>query len=338
MKMNDATNLFETPILFIIFNRPDTTYKVFSQIKKIKPRYLYIVSDGPRIGIENDKEKVIASRKIVDDIDWDCIVHKNYSDTNLGCRERVASGIDWFFKNVEMGIILEDDCLPDLSFFNFCAELLNKYKDNKRVMMISGYNSRDGFIPNNYSYYFSKYANIWGWATWRRSWLQYDINMKRFPEFRKNKKILEISPNKKIQRYWIRQFNLFFKYKPNSWDTQWAFTLFQCKGLCIMPNRNLISNIGFRSDATHSIVENHPDSQRRTYEIKSILHPVNVEINQDADQYEENKLIEVIKKEFRERLSYVYIKYELLRKFPNVHTKLKLIKNCLRALFVDKNN
>jgi len=320
---------FDIPILFIIFNRPDTTYRVFSQIKKIRPKYLYVVSDGPRLNVEDDKNKVFLSRKIIEEIDWDCIVMKNYSNTNLGCRERVASGINWFFENVEMGIILEDDCLPDLTFFNFCAELLAKYKDNERIMMISGDNSQDGIVRNKYSYYFSKYAHIWGWATWRRSWLQYDIDMKKFPEFKNNRQIIKISKNKKIQRYWIRQFNLFFRFKANSWDTQWTFTLFQNEGLCVIPNHNLISNIGFRHDATHSIMEDHPDSNKKTFRIKSILHPPYVKIDEAADKYEDDKLLKVIKEESRERFSYIYIKYKFLARFPNFHTKLKIIKKNL---------
>ena len=246
----------KTPILFIIFNRPETTKMVFEVIKQVRPTKLFIAADGAREYKVEEKELCEESRKIATQVDWPCEVKTLFREKNLGCGKAVSSAIDWFFENVEEGIILEDDCLPDLSFFNFCEELLECYRLDNRVFMISG----DNFLPKSLkikeSYYFSKMVHIWGWATWRRAWQKYDFQMKSFPDFIKKNKIQEIWQDKKIQKYWIEKFNEIIEQKVDTWDHQWTYTIWKNEGLSIAPNVNLISNIGFGIGGTHTTNQN----------------------------------------------------------------------------------
>lgn len=246
------TNL-KTPILFIIFNRPEVTLQVFNEIRKIKPSKLYVVADGPRQNLPEEKARCEETRKIIDSVDWQCEIHKNYSDINLGCKKRVSSGIDWFFENEEQGIILEDDCLPNQSFFKFCKEMLNKYKDDERIGMISGDNFQFGKVKNEYSYYFSKYSHIWGWATWRRAWKKYDVNISNWPQVKKEKLLNKVFNNKRDTYYWSSIFDDVYNNKIDTWDYQWSYTCFINNYLSVMPAHNLISNIGFSvKDSTHT--------------------------------------------------------------------------------------
>ena len=275
---------FTTPILFIIFNRPDTAEKVFNEIKKIKPKKLFVSADGPRENKPGEKEKCLATRKIIDQVDWECEVYKKYSDVNLGCKLGVSSGIDWFFKNVEQGIILEDDCLPAQSFFKFCEELLEKYKNNDKIMMISGDNFQNGRQRGDGSYYFSKFSHIWGWATWRRAWEHYSVNMEGYPKFKQDKKINAIWSKEYIRKYWLDTFDQAYENKIDTWDYQWAFSIWKMDGLCVIPNYNLISNIGFRDDATHTKSANKLANQK-IQSMDIIKHPFKIEQNKKADNY-----------------------------------------------------
>lgn len=278
-------NNFNTPILFLIFNRLDTTAKVFAEIKKIKPKYLFIAADGPRENKKGEKEKCEEVRKIVlDNIDWDCEVKTLFREKNLGCKYAVSSAIDWFFKNEEQGIILEDDCLPDLSFFGFCEELLKKYKNNKKIMMISGNNFQFGIKRGDSDYYFSKYNHIWGWATWKRAWLKYDLKMLGYPNFKKDEKIKSIWNNKKIQNYWLYIFDEVYNNKINTWDYQWTYAIWNNNGLCILPNINLVSNIGFGKGASHTKIYD-KFSNIKTGKIKNISHPKFLNQDVKADEY-----------------------------------------------------
>lgn len=181
-----SKSTFHTPVAFMIFNRPEKTARVFAEIRKARPTQLFIVADGPRT--EQEKEKTDATRAVTEHIDWECEVKRNYSDVNVGCKMRVSSGISWIFENVENAIILEDDCVPEQSFFPYCQELLERYKDDTRIMHISGDNfewGRTGNFESDASYYFSRIPHVWGWATWRRAWNLYDINMTSWPECRR---------------------------------------------------------------------------------------------------------------------------------------------------------
>ena len=247
---------YDIPILFLVFNRPDTTKKVFAKIKSMKPKKLYIAADGPRENNLNDLEKNIEVKKIVSKIDWDCKVKILYRNKNLGCKLAVSSAITWFFKNEEMGIILEDDCLPNTSFFKYCKELLVKYKDDDRIMILSGNTFINDKIRNKYiksDYFFSKYPHIWGWASWRRAWNKYDINMTNYDEFKKNK-YFKLINNRFLDRlYWRYIFNLVKNNKINTWDYQWQYSIWVNNGLSIQPKYDLVKNIGFGNDSTHTI-------------------------------------------------------------------------------------
>ena len=271
-----------TPIAFIIFNRPDLTEIVFEAIRQAKPKKLLVVADGPRFPQEADKcEK---SRSVIQKIDWECELLTNYSEINLGCKLRVSSGLDWVFSEVEEAIILEDDCVPAPSFFKFCETLLARYRQDERIMMISGDNFQKGHKRTDYSYYFSKYAHIWGWASWRRAWQHYDVEMKTWPEYNKLGIIDSFCENKYEKKYWTDIFNLTFDGSINTWDYQWTYACWSQNGLSILPNANLVSNIGFRADATHTIFEN-PWAQLPTSDIWQIRHPPFIVRHKDADAY-----------------------------------------------------
>ena len=276
-----------TPVLFIIFNRPDTTQKkVFNAIRQAKPRQLFIAADGPRKGQENEKEKCKRARKVIEQVDWDCEAKTLFRDRNLGCKIAPSSAIDWFFENVEEGIILEDDCLPSQSFFWFCQELLEYYRYDTRVMHISGDNFQFGRKRGEGSYYFSKYAHILGWATWKRAWINYDVKIKKFKEFKKENKIKNIFIIKQQQKYWMNILQTVYDDyddKIGAWDYQWAYTCLVNNGLCIIPNVNMVSNIGFGSDSTHMKDKSSIFSEMEAREITDIIHPNFVLADQEAD-------------------------------------------------------
>jgi len=242
----------KTPIAFMIFNRPYATEKVFDKIRQVKPSQLLVVADGPRVDRQGEAEKCAAVRAIIDRVDWDCQVLKNYSDINLGCRQRVSSGLDWVFNTVEEAIILEDDCLPDPTFFPFCEELLNRYREDTRIAAISGLNIQFGRKRNNYSYYFSHYHHCWGWASWRRTWQHYDLDMKLWPEIRDSNFLLDILGDKKASQNWTRTFEMTYQKMLDTWDYQFGLACWLQSGLTILPNVNLIANIGYGEGGTNT--------------------------------------------------------------------------------------
>ncbi|HNR86816.1 MAG TPA: hypothetical protein PKM65_00580 [Spirochaetota bacterium] len=275
-----------TPILFIIFNRPETTRLVFERIRQAKPTRLFVSADGPRSSVPDEAERCREARAIVERIDWDCEVKTFFKDSNCGCRVMVSSAITWFFDNVEEGIILEDDCLPDMSFFPFCAELLERYRNDNRIYMISGNNFQFGVKRGTGSYYFSKTNHIWGWASWRRAWRQYDVTLASFPEFKRNNIIQNIFVKKKEQRQWMRNFQLVYNGKLNTWDHQWAYAILTNNGMSIMPNVNLVSNIGFATGATHTTAGGNIFADMKTEPIGEIIHPPFTVPDLEADNYE----------------------------------------------------
>ena len=182
----------------------------------------------------------------MEQIDWDCEVFRNYSEVNLGCRKRVITGLDWVFEQVEEAIILEDDCLPHPTFFRYCQELLEKYRNDTRIMMISGDNFQFGRNKTEYSYYFSRYTYVWGWATWKRSWSLFDESMQTWPELRDQRWLEHLFCNQQIETYWYNKFQGVYEGF-NTWDYIWQFISLSHHGLTILPKVNLISNIGFGS-------------------------------------------------------------------------------------------
>lgn len=264
--------MIKTPILFLIFNRPEETARVFEAVKQIQPKFLYVAADGARPDKPGEAELCEQTRKIIENVDWDCDVKTLFRDKNLGCKKAVSEGITWFFENVEEGIILEDDCLPSKSFFSYCEELLEKYRHDSRIMHISGENPIDKELCSR-SYYFSKIPHIWGWASWRRAWKQYDVEFQGFETFIKFNMIQNIFETKEAQEYWNKIFTRVKEGKINTWDYQWTYALFVNNALSINPTKNLVSNIGFGStDATHTS-ENAKCAEREIFEIGELNHP-----------------------------------------------------------------
>lgn len=276
-------NEFNTPILFLIFNRPDAAKEVFEMIKKIKPKKLFLASDGQRSDIE--AETVISIRKMVEgSIDWECELKVLYREKNLGCKKAVSEAVDWFFDQVEEGIILEDDCLPNQSFFWFCQDLLEKYRNDNRIMHIGGANFQHGIKRGSGSYYFSKFSHIWGWATWRRAWKLYDVDMKSYPEFIKDNIVDQLWSKKYMRRFWIKAFDSVYTGKLDTWDFQWTYAVFANGGLSVVPNENLVTNIGFGVNATHTkgknIIANLP-----SVDLDDISHPLFFVADSSADAF-----------------------------------------------------
>ncbi|MEH2342467.1 MAG: glycosyltransferase family 2 protein [Nostoc sp.] len=246
--------MMKTPVAFLIFNRPDTTAEVFAAIRQAKPPKLLVVADGPRNDRPGEAEKCVATRAIIEAVDWECEVIKNYSDTNLGCKKRVSTGIDWVFRQVEEAIILEDDCLPNPTFFNFCEEMLERYRNDNRVMHISGCNYGITGSIVEHSYYFSKMTGGWGWATWRRAWQWNDVDITFWPELVKQTELLRsiFSTNKELEVRLKNWQDVYDGNRDTVWDYSWHLSCISQGGLSIKPNQNLVSNIGFGVDATHT--------------------------------------------------------------------------------------
>jgi hypothetical protein len=241
---------FDTPILFLVFNRPNTTQKVFEVIRKIQPKQLFIAADGPRKNKPDDIQKCKETRTIVNQIDWECELKTLFRDENLGCGKAVSSAITWFFDNVEEGIILEDDCLPNLSFFPYCEKLLLRYKNDDRIGMISG-NNHVGFPTIGDSYVFSNFKWTWGWATWRRAWKNMDFKLSFLDSTYKDSVIINMGYDKYSYNHWIENINAINQHRVNTWDYHWFLSLSSQNQMCIFPHVNLVSNIGFGEDATH---------------------------------------------------------------------------------------
>ncbi|GBR74727.1 capsular polysaccharide synthesis protein [Candidatus Termititenax aidoneus] len=272
---------FQTPVLFCVFNRLETTRRVFAVIQKIQPQYLYIAADGPRTGKSGEQEKAAAVRKfIMDNIDWECDTKTLFRTENLGCNQAITSALNWFFEQEEQGIILEDDCLPALSFFPYCAELLDRYKDNARIYHIAGYTPVEKKSDYAYSYHFTGTPNVWGWATWRRAWRQYCADLSDLPQFSAQKKL-----NKIFSRVLPRMFFMYiFKHRmqtpdAGTWDYRWAYSVIKNEGFCLTPDKNLILNIGSGADATYNTGDFFNEN---SYEIKLPLqHPPVIAMDRD---------------------------------------------------------
>jgi hypothetical protein len=244
---------FETPVALFVFNRPETTRRVFDAIAQIRPTKLLLIADGPRQNKPGEDELCRQVKEIVSRVDWPCEVHRNISESNLGCQERVISGLDWVFSLFEEAIILEDDCLPDPSFFPFCQELLEKFRGDSRVSYISGANLIGEYLETEYSYFSSCIGGIWGWATWRSEWQRYDRHMRDWPKIKAEKLLSEIFDEASAVVFWTRIFDAMYERRgPDTWDYQWLYTSLKNHSLMLVSSVNLIANIGFGPDATHT--------------------------------------------------------------------------------------
>ncbi|QQE66072.1 hypothetical protein GFS31_27680 [Leptolyngbya sp. BL0902] len=278
-----------TPVAFIIFRRPEVTAKVFEQIRLAQPKQLFVIADGPR----NEEEALPCqqARAITEQIDWDCEVYRDYSEANLGCRRRVSSGLNWVFEQVEEAIVLEDDCLPSPSFFTFCQELLDYYRNDTRIWMISGDNFQDGKIRGDGSYYFSRYPHCWGWATWKRAWKNYQDDLAFWPKLRDSGLMDTIFEDPVEIRYWTKVFNkLTQEGKPDSWAYRWAYSCWSNSALITLPNVNLVSNLGFGDAASNTIEIDANKANLPAGEISPIQHPPFVVRDSEADFYTSKNL------------------------------------------------
>ena len=273
----------KSAVLFILFNRPDSTKRVFEQIKLAKPERLYIAADGPRENFPDDVRLCIQAREILNETDWGCEVKTLLREENLGCKYGVSAAINWFFEQEEEGIILEDDCLPANSFFKFCDTLLDKYRHDTRIRHITGCNLQLGKKWGDTSYYFSNRTHVWGWASWRRVWDDYDITLGKYNGDEVKGMMQNIYPDELVAERWANIFKQVKAGKINSWAYPLDFANFFNNGLVIIPNENLISNIGFSTGATHTIEQESVYANIPLMEIGEITHPVFMIPQKQAD-------------------------------------------------------
>ncbi len=246
----------KSPVLFLIFNRPDTTREVFEMIRAARPPRLYVAADGARPSRVGESERCREVRTISTAVDWPCEVRTLFRDENVGCKVGVSSGIDWFFSQENEGVILEDDVLPVTSFFDYCDELLERYRSDSRVAMISGCNLVSQRLNHKESYFFSRYSHIWGWASWRRAWTSYDVQMQDWPDWRDSGGLAKASGgNPFFEAYWTNIFDSVWRGEIDTWDYQWTYSCWRHEGLAALPSSNQTRNLGFGAGATHTTGE-----------------------------------------------------------------------------------
>ncbi|MBI9084496.1 MAG: hypothetical protein JEZ11_12925 [Desulfobacterales bacterium] len=279
------TNMLSTSIAYIVFNRPNLTKQTFGVIREQRPSQLFIIADGPRSGHPTDSERCAKVREIVKCVDWPCHVYRNYSEINLGLKSRVSSGLDWVFSQVERAIVLEDDCMAHPDFFNFCDVLLERYATDERVWVVTGNNFQNGRKRGDATYYFSKYNHCWGWASWRRAWQNYHGDLSFWPEWKNSSDWTAKTPNPIERRYWDSIFDRVFADKIDSWANPWTASIWYHGGLTATPNVNLVSNIGFGDNGTHTKSFDSRLSELPVHSIAELTHPIRIEQNILADNY-----------------------------------------------------
>lgn len=308
-----------TAVLFLVFNRPDVTVQVFDAIRQAKPLLFFVAADGPRADRFGEAERCAEVRRIATAVDWPCEVKTLFRDENMGCRRAVSSAIDWFFEQVEEGIILEEDCVPDPCYFRFAQELLNHYRDDKRVMAIAASHFHGSAHQPLYSYFFSRYNHCWGWASWRRAWQLYDRDMSLWPELRETDWLLSIGNGNRLFRgYWTEIFDRAYAGKIDSWAYRWTFSCWAQNGLTILPARNLVKNIGFSEDATHTKDNNSLESKLILESLDSpLVHPPCMVRDVMADKWSDFHVFKISK------LSSVK---KTIHKIPGVHVVIEILK------------
>jgi hypothetical protein len=277
----------EVAVLLLIFNRPISTSKVMSALGAFRPLRLYVAADGPRIGYESERELCQEARRIATSVNWPCEIRTLWRDTNNGCKRAVSGAIDWFFEYEEEGLILEDDCIPHIDFFKFCAHGLNRYRDDRRVYVITGDNFQDGVFrgESGASYYFSKYPHCWGWATWRRAWRAYDARISFWRDWMQTSDWQAFHRNPIEREQWELLAAQVCDDSLDSWATPWMFSVWYHGGLTMTPNVNLVTNIGFGFDATHTINSRDNAAALPVYSLGRIHDASNVVWDQIADEH-----------------------------------------------------
>lgn len=314
------TNSLYTAVLFLVFNRPEPTRQVFEAIRQARPARLYVAADGPRVNQAGDAERCELVRQIATAVDWPCEVKTLIREKNLGCGIAVSAAIDWFFEQEPEGIILEDDCLPHPSFFRFCEELLERYRETPAVMMISGeyYYGKHQRPPS--SYFFSRYMGTWGWASWGRVWKCNDRIMRRWPELRDSEWLMRVGDgHRDFRDYWTNIFDTVYAGRDDIWDYQWAFSCWAQDGITVLPSSNLVKNIGYGSDATHMKRDGGWMGKLPMEELCfPLIHPTEIERDRVADRWMDLNVFGVKAENYR----------RILRRIPG----LRKVVHQLRAL------
>lgn len=278
--------LFQTPVLFLIFNRAAVTQRVFEQIKQIRPKYLYIAADGPRADRADDEDQCRKTRSIVEQIDWNCELRTLFRTENLGCGPAVSSAISWFFEHVEGGIILEDDCFPNLSFFPYCEDLLIRYQQTEAVKFIGGNNFQNGTLRGQASYYFSHYPTSWGWATWKRSWQLFKADISDVDATFANGELNAVFTCEKEKTHWEKSIIKASKDAKSIWDFHFYYAIWKSSGICITPNKNMVVNLGFFDQGTHFFLKDSTKTNVKPDTIEfPLIHPDILTVNKTADRY-----------------------------------------------------
>ncbi len=323
--------MFQTPIVYIIFNRPNHTKKTFEVIRKLKPTKLFIIADGPRSDFTDDKKNCLETRRIVDNIDWECEIFKNYEISNIGPKKKITTGLNWVFEHVDRAIILEDDCLADSGFFDYCEELLNYYEKNNKIWIISGNNFQNGNWRGKDSYFFSKYPHTWGWATWKRAWTHYTDNIPFWDTWKHSQSWKNLMQDKVERKYWEKIFNRVYSGSDTyAFDYAWVANIWYNEGITVAPNVNLVSNIG------HDIYASSTKSPSNISNLKieklrnPLTHPETIKLDQEADIYDFNYTFGGKKMRFPNNLI----------EFPRrvIVFFIRLLKKFIQKLKVEKNN
>jgi hypothetical protein len=278
---------YNTPVLLITFQRLRETQEVFAAIRKARPTRLYIASDGPRASRPGEQEKVEAVRNfLTSSVDWPCNVKTLFRTTNVGCKIGVSSAIDWFFKSEEHGIILEDDCVPHPDFFTFCETMLARHTNDLRVMAINGSSFQNEIQRGDGSYYVSRYMHVWGWATWKRAWAFNDVDIGFWPQWKISQGWSSFFGKDNVQRhYWTRVFDRMYAQKIDTWDHAWVASIWYADGVVVTPQSNMVRNIGFGADATHTIKPDALHEDRPVLALQGMQAPSTMDIVSDADSY-----------------------------------------------------
>jgi hypothetical protein len=305
------------PVLLLVCDRPDLTRRVLDRIREARPRQLYVAADGPRLDGAEGARLCEEARAAALDVDWDCDVETLLRERNLGCKHAVGSAITWFFERVEEGIVLEDDCVADPTFFGFCAELLERYRKDKRVVAIGGNNFREAPPGRNETYTFSAYPQIWGWATWRRAWAHYDGTLSRWPELRETGWLEGFLGDRTAARFWRAVFDRDLQGQIDTWDFAWTLACWAQDGLTVHPSINLVSNVGFDDRATHTRNPASPLADVRADRIDvALVHPPAVARDYEADRFTAEHVHRVSLRTSRRRRALQRLRQTRLSRLP----------------------
>lgn len=276
-------------VVLLVFNRPGHTRRMLDAVRAARPGHVFVVADGPRAQVADDFTRCAEVRSVIEQgIDWGAEVHRDYAERNLGLRQRVSSGLSWAFSQAEDAIVIEDDCVPNPSFFHFCQELLERYRHEERVGVVTGDNFQTQPFDPGASYYFSKYAHCWGWATWRRAWQHFDNSLSRWPGFRDAGWLKELFPDPAHEAYWCDIFDRVHAGTLNSWAFPWQFVCWARSQLTATPRVNLVKNIGFGDEATHTKRGETVNDEPVALEFP-LTHPAEIAVHVAADLHAQRR-------------------------------------------------